>query len=387
MKNSTFGYTIDMNKLMKKERILILIILIFSIISILSIKSASLLLGSNYFSLHLKQIIWYVLGFLLFIFVYFEKKNIFIKYSTFMYIISVVLLIFVLLSGKDINNSKGWFFLGNISFQPSEFMKLSLILMLSKVIFKNRSGSEFLLIIKCLFYTLIPISLVFLQPDTGSILVYLAILFSMLLVSGINKNWFILFFILLIIMIFSFMYLYIFNQGILIDIFGESLFYRFHRLIDWQNKEGYQLSASLISIGSAYLFGNGFLNPGVYIPECYTDFIFSVLISCTGLIGGLILIILYLIFFLIIYKISINARYQNKLIIIGCLSVFLTNFIINIGMTIGLLPITGIPLTFISYGGSNLIVSFIILGIILKINKKSTFVLNYINNPHSLKKL
>lgn len=126
--------------------------------------------------------------------------------------------------------------------------------------------------------------------------------------------------------------------------------------------------------------GNGFNNPSIYIPEAYTDFIFPVFVSSTGVVGGILLIFLYLLLFFVIYEIFISVGYKNKILISGCLSVFLYSIFENIGMTLGIVPITGIPLPFISYGGSNLIVSFILLYLVLKSYKKDSY-LKYINTP------
>jgi cell division protein FtsW (lipid II flippase) len=156
--------------------------------------------------------------------------------------------------------------------------------------------------------------------------------------------------------------------------FGTNFFYRMDRLIDFKNGSGMQLTNAMAATGSAGLFGHGFAKTPIYFPEPQTDFIFSVFASNFGFLASIILILIILYFDLNLIKISFKCNFQNKLIISGILSMLLFGQIQNIGMNIALLPITGITLPFISYGGSSLISYMIILGIILNIiNKESSY--------------
>ena len=194
----------------------------------------------------------------------------------------------------------------------------------------------------------------------------------MLFVYGIRYRWFLLLIFIIGVLSTSFLILFFKYQNTFIDIFGTKFFYRMDRLIDFKNGSGMQLTNALASIGSAGLFGYGFNKTPIYFPEPQTDFIFSVFSSNFGFIASIILILLILYFDLNLIIIAKNTNFQSKLIISGILSMLLFQQIQNIGMNIGLLPITGITLPFISYGGSSLISYMIMIGIVLNIIKKET---------------
>jgi rod shape determining protein RodA len=317
-----------------------------------------------------KQILWYILGFISIIFIRNIKLHVIFDYSFIYYIISNVMLFLVLIIGSDINGAKAWINLKIIAFQPSELMKISLLLYLIKLScdFQNKEIKEFKFILKSLIVTAIPSILVFLEPDTGAIIIYLFILLSIFLLSGIKKRWFILAGILLSLLIFLFTYLYIFKQDFLIKIIGTSVFYRIDRLINFKNKSGLQLNNALTTIGNASFFGNGIKKDLLYVPEFPTDFAFTLGISIFGFCGGLLLILSYLFMdFYLIDKLFNTKNIRYRLFIHGFLFIFIFQQIQNIFMNIGLLPIMGIPLPFLSYGGSNMMVYFIMLGITLKI--------------------
>ena len=236
---------------------------------------------------------------------------------------------------------------------------------------------ELFLIIKIFFIFLIPATLTFLEPDTGVVIIYFITTISMLLYNGINKKWYIFSLIILIIFFSSITYLYFFNRNLLLNILGSNFYYRIDRLLNWSNGSGYQLENSLIAISSAGLFGFGFNNIPLYLPEANTDFIFSTFSSNWGFIGSIFLFIIMLIFDLtIISIINHKTKRLNKLFLVGVFVMILYQQVQNISMTIGLLPITGITLPFISYGGSSLLSYMFIMGIILRISKEEKSYLN-----------
>lgn len=347
-----------------------IIIFIFSIISIISISSASLVMGNSYYNLYFKQLIFYILFFIMLIILLRYKDNILVKYTDLIYYFSLFLLLLVLIIGKSINNSRGWFVIGSYSFEPSELMKLALILKLSKELNKNNNDLKKLFV--SFIYTIIPFILVLLEPDTGNGIMYLFIFITMCFVSGINIFYFIIILVIGLLFLLTFFYLYNYNLDLFKNIFSSSIYYRVHRITDYIHSSGMQLNNSLISIGSSGVFGNGINNPKIYIPEAYTDFIFPIYVSISGFIGGISLIILYYLFFYLTIKKSLHLRRKDKRVVIGSLIVFIISFTINISMSLGLLPITGIVLPFISYGGSNLFISFLLLYLILKPKRKST---------------
>ena len=250
-------------------------------------------------------------------------------------------------------------------------MFLCLVLLIAKVIDNDISSSksEFVLILKVLVIILIPSLITFLEPDTGAVLIYLIIGFVMLFCSGISYKWFILLLILAIVFGGGFFFLYLFGTDLFISIFGSNFFYRFDRILDWQSSSGMQLTNSLIAISSSGYFGNGISNILLYFPEGHTDFIFASFASIFGLFGILVLVVGIVLFDILIIKTSKkNNDCVNKLVCVGFLGVFIYQQIQNICMTVGILPITGITLPFISYGGSSLISFMIILGIIMAID-------------------
>ena len=357
----------------KKINLSILIpICLLALISVVTIYSAQTYISDGD-GMALKQGMWYLIGAILVMILIKLKNEYLYKNTWILYIIGNILLLCLLLFAPEINSSKCWFVIPKVgSIQPSEFMKISLILYLGNIINKNRKNeqSDLNLIIKCLIITLIPSILTFLEPDTGAVIVYFVILIVMLFVSEINLKWFIYFIFLGILGLGSILYLYLYKQDLFINIFGSSLFYRLDRLFDFVNLNGMQLNNSIISISSSGIFGHGINNIPIYFPELQTDFIFASFTSCFGLLGSIILIMTIFIFDKEIINIAKNKK-ENiyKYILSGIFSVLIYQQIQNISMTIGLLPITGITLPFISYGGSSLISFMILIGIVLNIQK------------------
>jgi len=349
-----------------------LCILLFFIVSICSIYSAESILPIYYSGLHTKQIIWYVVGFIIFIFLLSYKNERILRHSKLIYITSIILLVIVLIVGEKVNNTRGWITLGTLSFQPSEFAKIGLILYISKILNDFRfeqditNKKELLLILRIIIITLIPSILVFIEPDTGAVISYFIITFSLILISDIRIKWSILLTMITFLIIGLLSLYYIKYPNSFIKVFGSSIYYRIFRIVDWKNSSGMQLENSIISIATSGLYGKGINNLPTYFPEPYTDFIFSVYTNAFGLIGSIVLIIFILLFDSRIIFISIKTtKTINKYIIFGFLISFLYPQLQNIGMTFGLVPITGIPLPFISYGGSSLIISFIMSAFII----------------------
>ena len=369
-------YTINMKKYKSSFNIIISLFFIM-IISILSIYSTKFFLAKELNNLYLKQLLFYIIGSLIIVFITFKGFNLLKKHHLLIYIGINILLLSLLFFGININGSRCWIYIGQISFQPSEIMKISLIITLSMTIYKfkykkNTSiKDEFVLLIKLLFLTLIPSILTFLEPDTGTVIIYLLIFLTLIFFIKLHKVWYITFITSFLLTISSIIYLYFFNQDLFIKLVGIDIFYRIDRILNWLNMSGYQLENSLIAIGASGILGFGFLKNPVYFPEPQTDFIFATFTSNFGFIGAIILLIILTIFDSNILRISLKkVKLVDKYIIIGIFIMLFYGQIQNIGMTIGLLPITGIPLPFISYGGTSLLVFLSIIGIILNINKE-----------------
>ena len=171
--------------------------------------------------------------------------------------------------------------------------------------------------------------------------------------------------------------MYFVRQDVFVNLFGTNLFYRIDRLLDWRNGTGMQLENSLAAIGSSGIFGHGFNKTPIYFPESGTDFIFAVYASNFGLVGAIILVGIILFFDITIINIALKAKNNtDKFICTGIISMLVFGQFQNIGMTLGIVPITGITLPFISYGGSSLLSYMFVLGLLFSIDYKNNKTLN-----------
>lgn len=369
---------IKLSKL-KFDKHLLLILFLFSLISIITIYSAQNILPNYMDKIFIKQILWYILGFLIIIGLLKININFFYDNIWIIYIFGNFLLLLLLFIGTPVNGAKCWFQIPGIgSFQPSELMKLILVILISKkmndynISNKNLSNlDEFKFLMSIFFIVLIPSILTFLEPDTGNVIIYFLIAFFILLIGGIRLRWFLLLLAIILGVISFILFLYFFKLDLFKTLLGDDFFLRINRLLDWSNKDGYQLQKSLVSIGSGGLFGVGLKKIPLYFPEAQTDFIFAVYSSSFGFLGSLILIFLIICFNIRLIYIAKNTKNKmNKYVISGILGMLIFQQFQNIGMTFGLLPITGITLPFISYGGSSLILFMIMIGVILNISKQ-----------------
>lgn len=372
------------NWLRKVDWILVLVISLLALTSVILISSA---MGGGQYSANfsIRQIIYYIFGAIVaFLIMIISSKK--IKNNTYiLYSIFCVLLIGLLILPETsitpiINGAKSWYSFGPISIQPSEFMKIILILALAKTISKhnqftfNKSfQSDLMLFFKILGVSIIPMALILLQNDLGTTLVLCAIIAGVMLVSGITWRILAPLFIVAFVSGSSIILAIIYKPSLIENLLGIKM-YQMGRINSWldpysySSGDGYHLTESLKAIGSGQLLGKGYNHGEVYIPENHTDFIFSVIGEEMGFIGSvlLILLFLFLIFHLIRLASKIDSQF-NKVFIIGYVSLIVFHVLQNIGMTVQLLPITGIPLPFISYGGSSLWSLMIGIGVVLSI--------------------
>ncbi len=319
-----------------------------------------------------RQILWFGIGFfLIFIFQLFSTQKLF-SISLFLYLINLLLLILVLIIGTNVNGSKAWIDLKYFSFQPSELMKLSLALFLAHVCTRKKFANwkeEIIFLFFVFLIVLIPSILVFLEPDTGAILFYFLITFVCLWNSPLRKRWFFLIFTILLSTLGTFFYLYLFQKDLLISFIGTSFFYRVDRLLNIGS--GMQIENALIAIGSAPFIQFHLRETGIYIPEAPTDFVFALCSNVFGIFGNLILIFsFFLIDCYLIHYVKNIKNSSKKIFSYAFLSIFITSQFISIAMNLGLFPIIGIPLPFVSYGGSSTIVLFFFLAIIFSKKRK-----------------
>ena len=364
----------------KVDPFLLVTMIILAIISIMTIFSAQSLLPSYMQDLAIKQTLWYVVGFAIAYFIMFVGNQYIYHHIWILYGIGIISLVGLLIFAKPINDVKAWFSIPGVgTIQPSEFMKIILIMTLGKIIndfyeeYSNPSTKEeAMLLAKVGLVVFLPSILTFLQPDTGVVLIYLLITGVMLFVAGLRYRWFLIAISVLALFVAIILGLYFINTDLLVDLVGTNFFLRIDRLLDWSNQSGFQLQNGMSAIGSGGLWGNGFNNTPIYFPEPQTDFIFAVYASNFGLIGSIFL--LSLIAFLDIKLIQIaNKAYSNvnRYVIAGIIGMLIYQQVQNIGMTMGLMPITGITLPFISYGGSSLLSYMIMAGIFFNVSNES----------------
>lgn len=329
--------------------------IIFGLIILMILSLVNNYYGSN--SLFIKELIWYVIGFSLIIVINKININIIFRYSFYLYLLGNVLLLLALLIGKSINGARGWISFGMISFQPSEFMKVFLIIYLRYFTLKY-NFNDFKYILFSLIIVLIPSLLTFLEPDTGAVIIYFIIWITFLGIKRVNKWYFIVGGLTLLILIIGFLLLYYKFESIFIKIFGTNFFYRMDRITNFFNSDGYQIKQALTSISNSGFRG---IKKRVYFPEESTDFALTLFIANFGIFGLIVLLMVYSLLFYNLININGDIYLIKPLIWI-----LLFQYSINILMNVGLFPIIGLPLPFISYGGSSLISYMILLGFILK---------------------
>lgn len=363
---------------------LLTLIATLCLMSILTIHSA--MSGGQYSAdFSIRQGLYYVFGAIIaFMIMVFSPKKI-RKYTYIVYIIFNVLLLGLLVLPESsitpiINGAKSWYRLGPISIQPSEFMKIIIILALANVVarhnrftFNKSFETDLKLIFKMIIVTLLPMAFILLQNDLGTTLVFLAIIAGVLIVSGITWKILVPLFGSAIVVGTSIILSILFKPEIIENIAGIKT-YQLGRVNSWldpytySSGDGFHLTESLKAIGSGQLVGKGFNNGEVYIPENHTDFIFSVVGEEFGFLGAVVLLIVFLLLLLHLMRLAlIEEDLFNKTFIVGYISLLLFHIVQNIGMTIQLLPITGIPLPFISYGGSSIWSLMTGIGVILSI--------------------
>lgn len=329
---------------MKNKYIILIPIIILNIISIIYLSN------TPYITKHLVFLISsYIILFIS------SKINInfILRIIPYLYIFSLLLLLIVLIFGREINGSKAWLHIFGISIQPSEIAKTILIIYLAHLTIKRRS------ILYLIIVTLIPSILTILEPDTGAILLFLIILLSNLKYFKINKKTIIISTTIIALFLITNLVVYTYNKDILTTIYGTKILYRIDRLISFKEQNNIQTINSLISIGSHNL---------IYIPENHNDFIFASIISKYSPIVFILTILSYLLIFIYYLRNITKRKNISNIINFTILNMLLFQVFYNILMNLSLTPIIGIPLPFLSYGGSYLITLYAIIGISINLN-------------------
>ncbi|MFA5933767.1 MAG: rod shape-determining protein RodA [Candidatus Paceibacterota bacterium] len=319
-----------------------------------------------------KQLVWVVLSFGIFLFCsqvdfrFLRRTDVLVG----LFISLILLLVALFVIGSTLHGAQSWFNFGFFSFQPSDLMKLIVVLMLAKYFSRRHVEiAHFKHIFISFIYAFIPFIIVFLQPDFGSAMVIFLIWFGMTLVSGISKKHLLLVFVIGA-LVFTSLWVFVFKP------------YQKARIVSFLNpltdvrKSGYNVYQATIAVGSGQLIGKG-VGYGTqsrlqFLPEYETDFIFAAFSEEWGFIGGIIILILFgLVIWRILATALIGATNFEMLYGMGIAILFMTHIVINIGMNIGLMPVTGITLPFMSYGGSHILMEFTALGILMGMRKYS----------------
>jgi len=329
-----------------------------------------------------KSLTIYTISFALFFAVALIDFRIFIKISWFSYAFGIILLITVYLFGAEINGAKGWFKLTeSYLFQPAELVKLLIIIAVSSYMAK-RNGEQMRLmqeVIPIGVIVFIPFLLVLIQPDLGNAVIYLVILLGLYWIGNIKYTHVLIGTVIVGAFLAAFFYLFIHYHDE-IKQYAEA-----HKKTHWVERidtfimpdqvsedEKYQATRAKIAIGSGSLTGDGYLQGNSvhknFIPFAYSDSIFVVVGEEFGFVGGAVLLMLY---FLLIYRmilISIQSTdLSGSYLIVGIVSMYVFQVFQNIGMFIGLMPITGITLPFVSYGGTSLLINMIAIGLVVSV--------------------
>ncbi|MFA6183698.1 MAG: rod shape-determining protein RodA [Parcubacteria group bacterium] len=353
-----------LGKILKLDWILIVATLLLLGVGLLALYSISIS-GKNIdggeMTFFQKQMIAFIIGIVIMFVFSLTDYHYFKSHSKIIYFLMIIVLLLVLVKGSLVRGTTGWISIGFFNFQPVELAKILLIVSLASFITKSKAMlSEFSRLVASFAITGVVIFLVLLQPDFGSALVLMAILIAMLLLSGIEWKY-----------LASMFFLGVLSLIVIWFLLAD---YQKNRIINFVNPEndprgsGYNVIQSMIAVGSGGITGKG-LGHGSqsqlnFLPENHTDFIFAVIVEEFGVFGAGVVVVLISIIFYRFKKIAELAMDNfGYLIVTGSMAMFFTQTVVNIGMNIGVMPVTGIPLIFLSYGGSSLISAFIVIGI------------------------
>lgn len=356
----------------KLDLLLFITVIVISLFGIIMIYSASYVWAEYKFNDPFKfvkhQGLFFIIGIILMIMVskipfkiYFEKANKIL-------IGSLILLVLVIIPGIGTvrNGSRSWFGIGSFGIQPSEFAKLALIIFTSKYLTKNEKNLKYIKkgVLPILGTVILVFGLIMLQPDFGTGMIILVSIIGLLFVSGVNFKFFIRLGLLGLV-------------GIIVLIAIAP--YRLERILSFLNPwsdplgSGFQIIQSLYAIGPGGLFGQGFMNSRqkhFYLPEPQTDFIFSIISEEFGFLGILIVATLFMIIIFRGFKIAQNSENKfAKYLAFGITFGLAFQAILNLMVVVGLIPVTGVTLPFLSYGGSSLLITLVSMGVLLNISR------------------
>jgi len=361
---------------------LFVLTLVLSIIGLIMISSSSISVGEKYFNdpywFIRRQIIWWAISFIFFIITSRINYRYYQKFSIYIMIISVGLLAMVLIPGMgvEIGGFRRALNLGFFSIQPSEFVKIALAIFFCDNLdkrYKDDKRIRNVIFPSFLVLCLVTI-LVFLEPDMSAMIVIGLVAFIVLFAGGVRFKHLLGLGFIGTLVTFSYMFLEDYRR--------ERIFEFIERIVALVNgneeirEASFQVSQSLIALGSGNIVGLGLGNSVqkyYYLPEAHTDFIFAIIGEELGLLGTILVVILFILFMFFGIRVCFKTKdYFGKVMAVGLTSIIVVPAIINIFVVVGLAPVTGLTLPFISYGGSSLLVSMISVGILLNISRHGT---------------
>jgi rod shape determining protein RodA len=345
------------------------IVLAIALIGILNLYSAAAKIDTAGIPLYLKQIFWLLIGLVVMVTVAFVEYRFYSDVAYIVYAIALVLLLVVLAYGMITSGAQRWVKIGSLSFQPSEFVKISFILALAKFFHRppDRKGYSLKQLPLPFLLLLLPMVLILKQPDLGTAIVLLLVFFSTLIFVKIRWS--------------SLLAIGLTGAGAVPLLWNFLKEYQKKRIITFFNPDldplgaGYHLIQSKIAIGSGGILGKGFMKGTQsklgFLPEQQTDFIFSALGEEWGLIGSLFVIGLYVALILWGLRIAVQAKDRfSAILAFGVVAMLFWHVFINIGMVLGMMPVVGIPLPLLSYGGSFIVSTLTGVGLLLNVSMR-----------------
>ncbi len=359
---------------------------VIMVVSLTVLRSASANIFQDPYYYVKKEALWIMVGFCVMFVVALLDYSFLKKWSNYLYIITILILLSVFVFGSEAKGAQRWISLGFFDFQPSEFAKIAIVVSFAAFLSKRQGSMErFMDILPCLIYIAVPMLLILKQPDLGTSLVFFAIMIGMLWVGGANpKVILIILGVILVLILIIFGILFFATDGFQkppdeLPFPLPLKIYQLMRLIIFVNPNmdplgvGSHVIQSQVAIGSGGFLGKGYMHgsqvQGNFLPEHHTDFIFSVVGEELGFVGSCAILLIY--FFLIRRMIFIAKEARDtfgSLIVLGVTSMLAFQVMVNVGMTIGIMPVTGIPLPFLTYGGSAMITNMISMGLVLNVN-------------------
>lgn len=348
-------------------------VILLSIIGLINMRNADFYSNSSY---HHSQVLWLILGFIFASIVASVDLKIFFELSHIFYWIIIFLLILVLFIGKEVHGARRWISFFGFNFQPSELTKVTTILLTARFFHKEKKGesASLMRLLKPFGYIFLPASLIIMEPDLGTAALIILINFSIIVFEGINIRSFA-----MLIGVFFLIFPVSWKTGIIQD-------YQKDRILMWINPEKYEWSVekekkidrsmqpeqSLWAVGSGKIFGKGgklgAQSRLKFLPEMHTDFILATFAEERGLAGCILLLFLYFLLIISCLKIAVSSQEKFGVLVgVGVSFMIFWKFLTNTAMVIGLFPVVGVTLPFLSYGGSSIIAVMIGIGFIINI--------------------